>query len=80
MSDEVRAVFAQALETALRNAMRGQPDPMGYLDGIRADVLPTLLSGQRPDGGLLHDPDNAAVVASVLCEVVDRLRREWRRG
>ncbi len=79
MSDEVRAALARALEAALRDALRDQPDPMAYLDSIREDVLPTLLGGQRPDGTLLRDPANAAVVASIFCEVVLRLRQEWRR-
>lgn len=79
MSDEVRSALARALEAALREAMRNQPDPMAYLDGIREDVLPTLLGGQRPDGTLLRDPASAAVVASVFCEVVLRLRQAWRR-
>ncbi|NGM23436.1 hypothetical protein G3576_25715 [Roseomonas stagni] len=75
----MRSALAQALEAALRKAMREQPDPMAYLDGIGEDVLPTLLGGYRPDGTVLRDPANAAVVAGVLCEVVTRLRAEWRR-
>lgn len=79
MNDEVRAALSAALEAALREAMRQQPDPAAYLDSIRQDVLPTLLGGIRRDGTLLPDPDNSAVVAGVFCEVVKRLRREWRR-
>ncbi len=79
MSDEVRGALSRALEAALREAMRAQHDPIGYLDGIGEDVLPTLLRGHRRDGTLLQDPENAAVVASVFCEVVTRLREQWRR-
>ncbi|WP_203073221.1 hypothetical protein [Falsiroseomonas ponticola] len=79
MSDELRAALVQVLEAALRTAMREQHDPEAYLDGIREDVLPTLLAGHRPDGTLLRDPANAALVATVMGEVVARLRAEWRR-
>ncbi|WP_439550570.1 hypothetical protein [Falsiroseomonas sp.] len=79
MSDDVRSALAQALEAALRDALRGQTDPGAYLDGIRADVLPSLLGGQRQEGALLRDPDHAAVVAGIFAEVVLKLREEWRR-
>lgn len=79
MNDDVLTALAQALEATLRDVMSQEADPAAYLDGVGQHVLPTLLSGMRPDGTLLRDPANAAVVAAVFSEVVAKLRREWPR-
>jgi hypothetical protein len=80
MTDDARALLAQALETALRTALLQQADPLGWLRRVDAGVIPDLLAtveaGQRPDGSALADPAHAALVAEVLAAVVARLRDE----
>jgi len=80
MTEDARALLAQALETALRTAMLQQADPLGWLRRVDTGVMPELLAsleaGQRPDGSAMADPAHAALVAEVLAVVVARLRDE----
>lgn len=80
MTEDARALLAQALETALRTALLQQADPLGWLRRVDAGVMPDLLAsieaGRRPDGSPLADPAHAALVTEVLAAVIARLRDE----
>ena len=81
MTDDAQALLAEALEIALRAAIERQPDPLDWLLQVDTAVLPDLFAGLgsrlHPDGQAIADPANAALIATVLAQVVARLRREF---
>ena len=80
MTEEARALLAQALEASLRARLRQQTDPSAWLRRVDASVLPDLVAtvraGEWPDGRTILDPANAGLVADVLAMVIARLRAE----
>ena len=77
MTEDARALMAQALETALRAALLRQADPLGWLQHVDASVMPDLLALMEArhlaDGAARAD---SALIAEVLAAVLDRLRSE----